>query len=142
MDYAALKAELAKPAYTGLTDAAARAALQSATVTRLRAYRATTRSLMADLGPTLADTILGKLETAAPTNKVIERTLKLLTPAEGGVDLGHPVTRAQMDALAGTVLTASEVAALKALGEETVLFIDTIGGLPLLDDIRRAREMP
>lgn len=94
--------------------------LVTPSVVRPKPYSATVRTLMADLGPTVADDILTILETAAVSNRVVARTLSLLTPAEGGIDLSHSVTRAQLDALVPAVLTQTQVDKLKALGEELV----------------------
>lgn len=120
MDYVALKAELAQPAYAGLSNADAAAALHAVTATRAREYHATARSLMADLGPAAADAILAALEAAAPGNRIVARSLTLIAPAEGGIDLAHPETQAQLDGLqAAGVLTAAQVTALKGLAVET-----------------------
>ena len=88
-------------------------------VTRLREYMSTERTLMADLGPVMADAILTKLE--AVPDSVVQRVVKMLSPSQGGIDLGHPATRAQIDALVvGGVLLSEEGDALKGLGEEVV----------------------
>lgn len=115
-----LAAELAKQEYAAAISAqnwdAIAAAVNAHAYPIGKPYSATIRSLMGDLGPVLANTILTKLEAAAPGNAILARSLTLLEPAQGGLDLDHPATQAQMDALQGAgVLTAEEVAALKAL---------------------------
>lgn len=71
------------------------------------------RTLYAELGMTVAESILQKI-SAVPS---LARVYGWLKPEAQGLDVGHPQTRAVLDSLAGTVLTAEEVAALKAMAE-------------------------
>jgi hypothetical protein len=121
---AEIKAEIAKPEYAGLTDAQIATALQAVTATRVVERMLTSRGLYAELGPTMAETILQKLEGAAqvegPMKAVLARAVDWLNAYSGGIDVGNPYTRGMLDTLVtATVLTAEEVAALKAIAEET-----------------------
>lgn len=81
----------------------------------------TERSMFAELGPVVADSILSKLEQFAASGNsggsVVARGLKWLQPNNGGLDFQHP-SLVQM--LAGLhvagVITADELAALRGLG--------------------------
>lgn len=93
-----------------------------------RPYFITSRTLYADLGPTDAETILQKLEAASASNPVVKRVLGWLLPSEAGVDITHPGTRGQLDALvAAGVLSSGEGSALKAIGEESKSLGQTLG---------------
>ena len=110
-------------------------------ITRNKDYYATTRSLMGDLGPTMADIILSKLETVASSDSVLKRVVDMLSPSQGGINLGNPHTIAQIDALVvATVLTVEEGDALKSLGEEVVSPAVNAGlGVVKLGHIEEAR---
>ena len=121
---AEIKAEIAKPEYAGLTDAQIATALRAVTATRAVETMITSRGLYAKLGPTVAETILQKLEGAAqvegPYKLVLARAVDWLNAYAGGIDVGNAYTRAMLDTLVtATVLTADEVAALKAIADET-----------------------
>lgn len=70
-------------------------------------------------GPIAADALLSKLEAFSsighPMSSIVKRALKFLAQAEG-LDIGSPATQGLLDALqAGSVLTADEVAGVKAM---------------------------
>lgn len=70
-------------------------------------------------GPIAADALLSKLEefalTAHPMASIVKRALKFLAQAEG-LDIGSPATQGLLAQLgAGGVLTAEEVAGLRAM---------------------------
>lgn len=77
--------------------------------------------LMAKLGASYADGILIKLESFASSNTVLSRALKLLSPSQGGVDIGGRYAIEMIETLVtGAVLTRKEGDDLKALGEYVV----------------------
>lgn len=91
-------------------------------------YLITSRTLYADLGATDAETILQKLEAASASNPVVKRVLGWLLPSEAGVDITHPGTRGQIDALvAAGVLSSEEGSQVKAIGEESKSLGQTLG---------------
>ena len=75
----------------------------------------TERTLMAELGPVVADSIMTKLE--ASTDSIVKRVVKMMSPSEGGIDVGHAATRAQLMAMSGTLLSVEEVDALMGIAE-------------------------
>lgn len=90
----------------------------------------TSRTLYKDLGPTTAETILQKLETASATNAVVKRVLAWLLPSEAGIDVTHENTRSQIDGLVSAgVLTSQEGSSIKSLGEVTLSLGQTLGAL-------------
>lgn len=121
---AEIKAEIAKPEYAGLTDAQIATALRAVTATRVVEKMLTSRGLYAEVGPTVAETILQKLEGAAqvegPYKLVLTRAVDWLNAYAGGIDVGNVYTREMLDTLVtATVLTAEEAAALKDCANET-----------------------
>ena len=80
----------------------------------------TERGLYAELGPTMAETILQKLEGYAaasqPYSALVHRFLGWLKPTNGGVDFGLQSTLDMADALTqGGLLSAEEYAAINLL---------------------------
>ena len=80
----------------------------------------TERGLYAELGPTMAETILQKLEGYVSANHtysaVVKRFLKWLEPTNDGVDFGLQSTLDMAGLLAqGGLLTAEEYVAIDAL---------------------------
>lgn len=147
MNYRKLKDELVNDplarGYSGMTDQEAADSLNTPDRIVTCECRATIRSLMADLGPTEADDIITALEAAATNNNITARALKLLSPAEGGIDLGHASTRAQIDGLVTAgVLTSVQGTALKGLAEKTVSRAEELG-LPVISAqmVNNARTM-
>lgn len=148
MDYARLKTLLAEHTDERATAEEAAAALNALTVTRvLPEMLVTERTLYGRLGPEMGEEILQRLDAAAesesPMAPVIARTRGWLRPGEGGIDLAHPATRVQVQALGdGGVLTAEQAAALLAMAEETVSPAQAAGlGVVRLGDVLTARAL-
>lgn len=145
MDMSILRTELNDTAYAGLSDAQAAAALNAPTRSRRKAAAFhTERGIVAALGPVMGESVLSKVEFAAQSNTLLARVVRWLRDysESGGLDLAATATRMQLDALqAAGVLTAEEVAALKALGEEPCSRADELG-LGIVGDghVRSARE--
>jgi hypothetical protein len=128
MNLEALAAEVAKPEYEGLSDDEVAATLNSQTVTRTVSRFVNYRTMLADLGPEITLTVKGKIEAAAEVNPLLALIAPMLMPEAGGIDVGHPGTRAQIDALvAGGLFTADEATALKGMGEETITIGQSLG---------------
>jgi hypothetical protein len=71
--------------------------------------------------PTDAHVCLLKLEAMAEANPVFKRIMKWLGPGSKGLDFGNATVRAQLDAIcSGGVISSTELASLKSLGEKTV----------------------
>lgn len=124
-----LRELLQTPPYDSMSDADVAAALNAtSTVVAAGPIQVTSRKLYGELGVSAAETILEKLEAASATNAMIKRVLHWLDPSEEGVDITNQITRNQVDALvAANVLTSGEGAAVKAIGEETVTYAQTLG---------------
>lgn len=76
----------------------------------------TIRSMMSELGVTMADSILTSLEAASVQIPVLKRVLFLLEPAQGGIDIHDPESVAMIETLTiAGVLTAAQYAALKGM---------------------------
>lgn len=80
----------------------------------------TTRTLMAELGPVAADAILTKLETAAEQMPLVNRTLLMLRPSEGGIDVALPAVVGQLNALVPDVLSQAEANSVSVLAQRLV----------------------
>ena len=82
-------------------------------------YRSTfvdARGLLAQLNPAVAASILDKLEAVSSSNSIVKWAMYYVTGS--GIDVGHPNTRALVQALvAGEVLTSDEGSALIGLSE-------------------------
>lgn len=85
-------------------------------------------SLFTELGvigafgsPDDANECFVKLEALAEANPPFKRVMKWLGPGSNGLDFGNMIVRSQLDSImkAG-ILTESELAILKSLGEKTV----------------------
>lgn len=137
MNYTFLKSLIAEQSGTD-AEVVAWCNTQSITVTRERFV--TTRTLMAELGPVAADAILTKLETAAEQMPLVNRTLLMLRPSEGGIDVALPAVVAQLNALVPEVLTQAEADSVSALAHELVSPANN-AGLPLITegDVQFAR---
>jgi len=103
----------------GNVDAVARAL--STGRTKVASHFASERGVLERFpgGPIAADALLTKLETFAvsghPLASIVKRALKFLAQAEG-LDIGSPATQGLLAQLgAGGVLTAEEVAGLRAM---------------------------
>lgn len=76
--------------------------------------------------PADGEAVMATLEAVAdadpvqvPHAPIVARAVRWLRPGEGGLDVGHPSTRAMLDALTGQgQLTAERVAVVKALAEQ------------------------
>ncbi|MFQ5433932.1 MAG: hypothetical protein ACE5FD_03565 [Anaerolineae bacterium] len=124
MNYKALKAEIINDplnrGYSAMTDQQIIDSLTK-TIDRVIVGPKVVGALgiMREIGPSKGASILDKLESAAASNSTLKWVMKELTMS--GIDMGHPVTRAQIDALVTAgVLTASDGAALKSIAEKTV----------------------
>ena len=69
--------------------------------------------------------ILDKLETAAATNSAVKWAMRFM--AADGIDVGHPTTRALLDALVGTVLTQAECDLLKDMAVQPASRAEVLG---------------
>lgn len=135
--------ELARDVYAGMADAEAFAALTEKTSTRIVTTFATWRKMLADLGPTVTATVKAKVEAAAEGNPAVALALDMLGEYGdgGGLDIGHPNTRAVIDQLAaGGVLTVDEATAIKAMAEEPCSRADELVLSVRLRDVIRARR--
>lgn len=69
--------------------------------------------------PSIPEQLMQALEAAADSNPVVRRSLIWLRPNNGGVDVGHPATRALLDQLAQVgAIPQSTADVIKALAEE------------------------
>jgi len=134
MDYNALAAELAKPAYTGLSDAEAADALNAATVTEVYSRFGSFRTLAAVLTDVEYATLKGVLfELADSSPKVADSYAMLELPGDdagngGGIDFGCAAVRGMVDQLvAGEQFTAELGSKLKALAERKISRAEELG---------------
>ena len=70
--------------------------------------------------PADAEAILAALSQIGQTNAVVARARAWLAPSEGGLDMGHPSTVAELAALASaspSIFTPARMAVLTALGQ-------------------------
>ena len=120
-----LAAITADPTAKALADAGNDAGCAARMVAILPPIQATNlvteRGLYAAFGnPADAEAILAGLTQIGQTNPVVARARTWLAPSEGGLDMGHPSTVAELAALAvsaPTVFTAARMAVLTALGK-------------------------
>lgn len=147
-DYAALRAELLKPDLAGLSDVAAAAQLETDTVTVLVPGSFLTEGgILRVLGPVEGDAALSAVEAAAQAgSSLLQRAVRILRDiAGGGLDFGDPPVRAMLDQLqAGGVLSADQVAGLKAHGQSTITRGEAIAGWGLpasAADVAHARSL-
>ena len=90
----------------------------------------TARTMLAELDPLVAATILDKLEAAGTVNSAVKWAMRYVTT--DGIDVGHSSTRDMLTALvAGGVLTSEEVAALAGLADKTVGYAEYKFGAPV-----------
>ena len=105
-----------EPANSLSTDEEVLSWCNNVTETEVRETLVTTRLMMNRLGANEADEILTKLENAASGNSTLARALKMLSPAEGGLDLGTPVAINMIRYLASVnAITQDESTALQSL---------------------------
>jgi hypothetical protein len=78
----------------------------------------TARAILAELGPAMGAGVLDKLEAFSLTNNpgasAVKWAVRFLAQ-DGGLDVGNAATQGMLDQLSGSVLTAPEVTALKAM---------------------------
>lgn len=81
--------------------------------------RITSIDLYARVGAAVASSVLAKLDALSAASRAVKDSTSWLVPANGGIDLGHPGTRAMIDQLATVPggFTAEEAATLKGLAE-------------------------
>lgn len=134
--------EISKPQYLVMTDAEVAMSLSEPVITVTKTFFANERTLYAELGPAIAETILQKLSEAGKTNNIIARAYSWFSPAAAGIDLGHSGTRAMLDDLeSSNILTSEETTLLKALGEKKVSWFEA-NNIPVLHegDIKSIRS--
>lgn len=132
MRWDVLRSELANDplgrGYASMTDEQVAASLNNQDRLITEPTMVTAKSLMALLDPATAAAILDKLEAAAASNSAVKWILSFIKGDAEGVDLGHPNTRAQVDALAAAgVLTADEASLLKSLADSLVSRAEELG---------------
>lgn len=128
MNFDELAVEVAKPAYKGLSDDATANAINAATVTRRRPYYPSARTLLAVIGPTKTEGLMGYLRANLPTVHAILLQPGAVDGSAGGLDVSLDTTRAFLDQfVAGQLLTQEEADAIKALADETVPLRETLG---------------
>lgn len=97
------------------------AAIQAALPTRPYRRRVTSVEMYAELGPALAQSVMTKLDAISAASRAVRDATSWIVPANGGIDLGHPDTRAMIDQLTQPTtpagFTPAEAAALKGLAE-------------------------
>lgn len=86
--------------------------------------------LLSTLGAQTGAAILDKLESAQTVNRPLKWAFRALT-SERGLDVGHPQTRAMLDALTPSVFLASERDALKALAVQPASRAQIVLGEPV-----------
>ena len=133
-----LRIELAKPAYEGLSDQAATDLLNAETISLVSPRLVNERTIMAEVGATAGLAIIEALEGA--THPLVKKAAEWLKPNQEGIDVGHPDTRAQIDAIVPSVLTQNQADALKGLAETQVSRATEIGiGLVRVGYVTKAR---
>lgn len=118
MDYDKLKTELEFGNYADLlkagNDSGLAELLNAATETAHKSRNVTARTFFAELGLTMAATILAKLEAAEASNPALKWVNRWLQ-TESGFDIGHPESIATINALRGPLLTDAEADGLLSL---------------------------
>lgn len=130
MDYAVLKNEITTdPKYAGKSNDEI-VELLNAKIAQVPTTRmVTARAIMAELGPTMGAAILEKLSALGATIPAVKWAMIFLQQ-DSGIDLGHPSTQAQLDALqAGGALTDAEVLGLKHMALRDISRCEQIFGL-------------
>ncbi len=143
MNYATLYNELTTDplarGYATMTDAQAAASLNTADRSVIRPRLANAKTVMHEIENGWL--LLDKLEAAAPSVPPVKWALKFLE-TDVGIDVGSPVTQAQLQSLVPGVLTQAEADALKALAQVTVSRADELGlGAVGGNDVAEARRL-
>ena len=76
-------------------------------------------AVLAELGPVAGAAVLDKLDAAAAQSSPLKWAMKLLDT--GTLDIGVPVTQAQIQAMRGGLLTDAEADALQRMGMEPII---------------------
>lgn len=115
--------------YSGMSAAEVVVSLNTKDRVQVRDVYANERTILAAFAnPADGEAVLQKLEAAAESNALVARAVKWLQPAQGGINLGDPSTRAILDALqAANVLTETEVATVKSIAEQAISRATEIG---------------
>ncbi|GLP98681.1 hypothetical protein GCM10007891_05350 [Methylophaga thalassica] len=132
MDFSLLKTVIAMMPGSETDDQVVADWCNSPSVTQLKQTFITTRTLMEKLGPQAATDILTKLETAAAASSLLAKTLEMMSPVQGGIDVALDSVRFQLDDLAvNNVITQQEATNIKSLGEHLVSPAESVG-LPVI----------
>lgn len=95
--------------------------------TRIAEHWVTAIGLMHELGAITAATILEKLEAASATQPVLKWVMTALNSTKG-INVGEQETFTMLDMFSGTILTADEVAQIKAPAQQvSSIAWDTVG---------------
>lgn len=129
MDYALLKNEILNGPLAGefvdKSDDEIAAILNSPRYPMIQSRFVTARTLLAEL--TNGAALLDKLTAIATQVSAVKWAMKFLE-SEGGIDIGHPSTQAQIDALVtGKALTIAEGEELKSLAITNVSRAEIVG---------------
>jgi hypothetical protein len=140
MDYLKLKIEISSAEYAGKSDDQVAAILNDPRLQAVRSRFITARSMLAEL-PSAA-VILDKLEAAAAIISAVKWAMVYLK-GDTGIDVGHPGTIAQLDALAAAgVLSSDEAAAVKNMALQPASPAELLGlGTVSYNDVNIARSL-
>ncbi len=134
----ALNEELQDPKYAGLSDTDVADLLNAKVIDSVAERFVTDRTLYAELGPEVAETILTKMAQA--DNPMVTRALRWIETRDG-LDVGHPTTQAMLDSLQGGLFDEQEAAAIKSLAAIKVSRADQLKlGWVYPGDVERARN--
>lgn len=129
MHYAGLREEIKKEVYNGKTDQEIADMLNAEViVVSKEKILITEATLMEKLGPTVAETILQKLEAIGQVDPIVKRASTWFKPSEQGINIASEYTRGMIDqlvALAG--ITAEEGVLLKSIGETKMSLSQSLG---------------
>jgi hypothetical protein len=111
--------------------------LNAQTLSMVKPRLVNARTVLAECGANAAAT-LDKLEAASAQVSTVKWAMKFLQQ-DGGLDVGHPVTQAQLSALAaGGVLTQAEADSLKNLALQPCSRAEQLGFAPVTESDLRA----
>jgi len=132
MDFSLLKTVIAMMPGNETDDQVVADWCNAPSITIQRQTFVTTRTLMDRLGPQAATDIMTKLETAAEGSPLLAKTLAMMSPVQGGIDVALDSVRFQLDDLAvKSVITEQEATNIKSLGEYLVSPAES-AGLPII----------
>lgn len=144
MNYQALKTEILTgplaAELVGKSDNEISDVLNDMRYTAVKSRFITVRTMLAELAGTGA--IIDKLDVAAASIPEVREALRYLR-GETGIDVGHPGTIAQLDALvAGGVLTNDEAESVKAMAMQPISRAELLGWQPVnYNDVNIARAL-